>query len=617
MYKAKTKILFSIILLLSLFSCQEKPKSNHPSILMLEGEEETIQKRIESSPTWNKMHLAILAECENILKLEPLERKQVGRRLLGVSREYLRRIFYLSYAHRMTGDVRFANHAENHMVTASNFSDWNPTHFLDVGEMTMALAIGYDWLFDDISDESKQTIRQAILEKGIRPSYNDEYNWFLKSEHNWNQVCNAGMSYGALAIQEFYPELADSVIERAFQSIPTAMHDYRPDGAYPEGYGYWGYGTTFNVLFLSAIEKAIGTDRGLSEAPGFLKTPNFMKHMITPSNICYNWGDCGQGGSLQPAMFWFADKLKDNSILWSENKFLQKDDFSAFTNDRILPAIMIWGKDIPVEQITEPKEKTWLGQGKNPVHLMRTSWTDPNALYLGFKVGSPGVNHAHMDIGSFIMEADGIRWAMDFGAQNYESLESKGMNIFGRDQNAERWSIFRLNNYAHSTLTINDSLQRVKGYAQINNSSDDPDFMFAASDISSLYDSQLKSARRGVGIIKGKYVIVRDEVETLDDPTKLRWNLVTPAEVTLTKDGATLKKDGKTMYLKVKGSTNFKMKTWSTAPTNGYDAENPGTIMVGFESTLPANSTDKFEVLLIPGKSLAGSNFKLIPLEKW
>ncbi|MDP4681036.1 MAG: heparinase II/III family protein [Cyclobacteriaceae bacterium] len=612
-----TKILLLLISLSSLFACQEQKKSNHPIILLKEGEEKTIQKRIDTSPTWNKMHQAILDECENILKLEPQDRIKIGRRLLGVSREYLRRIFYLSYAYRMTGDARFATHVEKHLLKSSSFTDWNPTHFLDVGEMTMALAIGYDWLYDELSEETKKVVREAIVEKGLKQSYNDEYNWFLKSEHNWNQVCNAGMTYGALAVRDHYPELADSIINRAFETIPRAMVDYGPDGAYPEGYGYWGYGTTFNVLFISAVEKALGTDKGLSGTNGFLKTSGFMTHMVAPSTVCYNWGDCGQNGGLQPAMFWFADRTKDNSVLWSENRFLQTSDYSEFTRNRILPAIMIWGKDIPVEKIKPPAETTWLGQGKNPVYLMRTSWTDPAALYLGFKAGSPGVNHAHMDIGSFIMESDGIRWAMDFGAQNYESLESKGMYIFGREQNAERWSIFRLNNYSHSTLTVNDSLQRVDGYAKIDKYSNDQKFMYATSDISSLYKGQLKSAERGAGVVDGLYTVIRDEIETLDNSTKVRWKMVTPAEVELTKTGATLTKDGKTLYLKVNTSAAYKMKTWSTAPTNGYDVENPGTIMVGFETEIAANSKQSFEVLLVPKKSESLAEFPGKPLNDW
>lgn len=606
-----------IVILIVANACQKSNYPGHPRILLLKGEEKTILSQVESNETWGKIHQAILDESEKILQQEPLERIQIGRRLLSTSREYLRRVFYLSYAYRMTGDQRFMSHAERHLLKAAGFRDWNPTHFLDVAEMTMALAIGYDWLFDELPEESRQTIREAIVEKGIEPSYNDDYNWFLLAEHNWNQVCNAGMAFGALAILDDYPGIADSVINRAFETLPRAMHDYRPDGAYPEGYGYWGYGTSFNVIFLSAVEKALGTDRGLADAPGFLKTAGFLENMLAPSNDCFNWSDCGRRGSLKPAMFWFAERNHDPTLLWSEKKFLERDDYSVFTRDQFLPALMIWGKDIPMERIEAPAAKFWVGQGKNPVCLMRTSWTDKDAIYLGFKAGSPSVNHGHMDIGSFIMEAEGIRWVSDLGSQNYESLESKGMSIFGRTQDAQRWTIFRLNNYAHSTLTINDELQKVEGYAKIDKHSDHDDFMFATSDISSLYSDQLSKAVRGVAIRNGKYVVVRDEIETPGKPTLVRWNLVTEADVELGNPGAILTKDGKTLYLKIEGPDNIKMKTWSTAPTNDYDAENPGTIMVGFECTLPANTSESFEVLLVPEKSKEVADFLDVSLDEW
>ncbi len=604
-----------ILFFLIMAACQSK--HDHPRILLRGGEEQAIKEQIEKNETWSKMHQAILVESENILLQEPLERIQIGRRLLSVSREYLRRVFFLSYAYRMTGDLRFAKHAEAHMLKSAGFTDWNPTHFLDVGEMTMALAIGYDWLFDELPEASKQIIREAIVNKGIEPSFIEEYNWFLRAEHNWNQVCNAGMAYGAMAIMEDYPELADSIINRAFNSIPLAMKDYAPDGAYPEGYGYWGYGTSFNVLFLSAMETYFGDDRGLAEAPGFMKTGEFMKNMMLPTETCYNWGDCGSGGSLQPAMFWFAQKNNDPSLLWMEKNFLQTVDFSGLMRSRYLPALMIWGKDISMNEITEPQEKVYHARGRNPICLMRTSWSDPDAIFLGFKAGSAHVNHAHMDVGSFVMEADGVRWALDFGSQNYESLESKGMSIFGLAQDAVRWSIFRLNNYSHNTLTINDSLQRVTGHADIQKVSKEEGFMNAISDITSMYDGQIKKAVRGVGIKNQNYVVIRDELETLNKPTTIRWNMATPAAVKLTKNGAVLTKDGKTLQLKVKGPENIKMKTWSTAPTTSYDAENPGTIMVGFECKLPANSRESFEVLLVPSPAEDGEQFLNRTLDEW
>jgi hypothetical protein len=339
--------------------------------------------------------------------------------------------------------------------------------------------------------------------------------------------------------------------------------------------------------------------------------------MLAPTGGCYNWGDCGSHGNLKPAMFWFAEKNNNPSLLWMEKRYLQTDDYSKFIGDRLLPAIMIWGKNIPLEEIEPPLQRMWVSEGANPVALMRTSWTDPNAVYLGFKAGSPSVNHGHMDIGSFIMEANGERWAADLGSQNYESLESKGMSIFGREQDAQRWTIFRLNNYPHNTLTIDGELQRVDGYAKIERSSNNQDFMFAVSNISSAYKGQLKKAVRGVALKDQKYVVVCDELETLDKPAEIRWNMLTPANVQLDKKGATLTINDKKLYLKVNGPQNIKMKTWSTEPTTDYDAENPGTIRVGFTCEMPANSAQTFEVMLVPGAEADIATFVDKKLEEW
>ncbi len=450
----------------------DTPVIGHPRILLFEGEEQQIHDLIESDEAWEKMHLAILEECDSILEKPQLQRVMVGRRLLGTSRELLRRVFYLAYAYRMTEDVRYLLKAKAEMVSVSMFTDWNPSHFLDVAEMTMGMAIGYDWLYDDLSMYNREIIMEAIITKGINPSMYSQYTWWLTSPMNWNQVCNAGMVYGALALQESYPDLADEIIDRAFQSIPIAMKAYQPDGVYPEGYIYWGYGTSFNVLFLSAVEKVLGTDRGLTSTPGILESGHFLKHMLTPTGGSFSWSDCKTGANLNTAMFWIADRSNDPNMLWSEKKFLELDDFSLFTEIRTLPALMVWAKDIPLSTIQEPQEKFWMGQGPNPVAMMRSSWTDPKAVYLGFKAGSPRVTHGHMDIGSFIMEADGRRWATDLGNQNYESLESLGMNIFGTSQDAERWTIFRMGTYSHNVLIIDDQQQRVDGYAKIDKYSD-------------------------------------------------------------------------------------------------------------------------------------------------
>jgi hypothetical protein len=584
-------------------------KLQHPRILLLQGEEQQIKQSIAASATWKKMHDAILKECDNIIALPPVERIQIGRRLLDKSREALRRIFHLSYAWRMTGEQKYFDRCEKEMLAISKFNDWNPSHFLDVGEMTMAMTIGYDWLYPNLSAESKKAILDAIVYKGIYPSLDPKYNSWLKIVNNWNQVCNAGMTFGALAVAEEHQGLAQNVIERAIASVPLSMDEYKPDGAYPEGYGYWGYGTSFNVMFLSAVETVFKSDFGLNKIPGFLQTAGFLQNMTGVVGPCFNWGDAGLGGGLNPAMFWLAQKNNDPSQLWVEKKYLERDDYSRFTRDRLLPAIMIWGKNLPLEKVSEPKVKAWKGQGANPVAMMRTSWTDPNAVYVGFKAGSPSVNHGHMDVGSFIMESEGVRWASDFGMQDYESLESKGIQLFGRTLDAQRWTVFRLTNRVHNTLTIDDQLQQVKGYAKIDQFSDQPDFMYAISDISSVYENQLAAAKRGIAIVNQKFVAVRDELTAPNKPVTVRWTMLTSATPKLGKNSIILTKDGKTLHLKVNTESKVTMKTWPTAPTTTYDAPNPGTTLVGFEMQLKPGQKQAIQVLLVPG-SVNSKNVK-------
>ena len=576
----------------------------HPRILLLTGDEQSLRQRIESDKTWGSLHTAILTECDVLLPTTPVERIQVGKRLLDKSREALRRLFFLSYAWRTTREPKYLKRAEAELLAISAFSDWNPSHFLDVAEMTMAAAIGYDWLYDGLSETSRTAVRDAILKKGIEPSLDPKNNGWVRNTNNWNQVCNASMAYGAMAIYEEQPELARQVISRAVETVVLSMGEYGPDGAYPEGYGYWGYGTSFNVMLISAVEKLYGQDFGLSSQPGFLKTAGYLANMTGPTGNAFNYFDSGARGGLQPAMFWFAAKTGNSSLLWTEqNYLLNPADLNRQRQNRLLPATLIWAQGLNLNHITAPTATVWTGAGRNPVALMRTSWSDPAAIFVGLKGGSPGLSHGHMDVGSFVMEADGVRWAMDFGAQDYNSLESNGIDLWNMKQDSPRWQVFRYTNFVHNTLTVNNGLQRVAGKATLTSSSADTRFRNAITNLTAVYSPALMRADRGVAIVNSQYVAVRDELVAGAAQTIVRWTMLTPATVRLLGDNrAELTKDGKTLILQVQEPATVTLKTWPTVPPRNYDAPNPGTTLVGFEVTVPANTKANLTVLLLPEK---------------
>jgi hypothetical protein len=142
--------------------------------------------------------------------------------------------------------------------------------------------------------------------------------------------------------------------------------------------------------------------------------------------------------------------------------------------------------------------------------------------------------------------------------------------------------------------------------------------MNAVTDISEIYQGSVAKAVRGIGIVDKKYVVVRDEIETLPAETTLRWTMLTPADVKITgTNSAELTKGGKKLLLKVMEPATVTMKTWSTDPPHDYDAPNPGTTLVGFEVKLPSNSKNTLSVALVPQGHEKKVIQKIQTLENW
>lgn len=580
--------------------------ADHPRLLLPKGAEKKLLKQINRDEVWKEIHTATLGEADRIITLPVNERIKTGMRLLAVSRENLRRIFILSYAYRMTGQEKYLVRAEQEMLKAASFSDWNPSHFLDVGEMTMALGVGYDWLYPALSEASRRTIREAIVEKGFKPSYDTAYNWFVDAEHNWNQVCNGGLAFGAIAVAESEPEWAQKIIDRAIDKVRLPMRHYAPDGAYPEGPGYWGYGTLFNVLLIGGLESTFGTDYGLSQMPGFMQTGTYEMQMVSPLIKHFNYMDNSYEPESSSAPFWFYSKTQDPSVLYQQVAILQRDTAKKYLKDRVLPAMLIWGAGAPMGKAVAPQETFWSGRGNTPVCIMRSGWGDPNDRFVGVKLGSPSINHGHMDVGSFVFEADGIRWAIDLGSEDYNTTETRGVDLWNMDQQSQRWDVFRYNNRSHNTLTFNDKLQRVNGSAQIIASDSATACRFVKTDLTPVYAGQVDKAERTISLIDNDYLLIEDEITAGKNYTRMRWTLMTRATPKILSDNTVmLEQDGKKCLLKVESETPIVWRFEKTPTVNTFDSPNPDVTMVVFDTDLKRGETQYVRAQLLPVSSLS------------
>ena len=580
--------------------------ADHPRLLLPKGAEKKLLKQINRDAVWKEIHTATLGEADRIITLPVNERIKTGMRLLAVSRENLRRIFILSYAYRMTGQEKYLVRAEQEMLKAASFSDWNPSHFLDVGEMTMALGVGYDWLYPALSEASRRTIREAIVEKGFKPSYDTAYNWFVDAEHNWNQVCNGGLAFGAIAVAESEPEWAQKIIDRAIDKVRLPMRHYAPDGAYPEGPGYWGYGTLFNVLLIGGLESTFGTDYGLSQMPGFMQTGTYEMQMVSPLIKHFNYMDNSYEPESSSAPFWFYSKTQDPSVLCQQVSILQRDTAKKYLKDRVLPAMLIWGAGAPMEKAVAPQETFWAGRGNTPVCVMRSGCGDPNARFVGVKLGSPSINHGHMDVGSFVFEADGVRWAIDLGSEDYNTTETRGVDLWNMAQQSQRWDVFRYNNRSHNTLTFNDKLQRVNGSAQIIESDSATARRFVKTDLTPVYAGQVDKVERTISLVDNDYLLIEDEITAGKNYTRMRWTLMTRATPKILSDNTVmLEQDGKRCLLKIESETPIVWRFEKTPTVNTFDSPNPDVTMVVFDTDLKRGETQYVRAQLTPMSSLS------------
>lgn len=588
---------------------EEFAVSDHPRLLLKAGEEALIADMIAQDPMMRRIHDAIVTECDLMLDLPPLERVMKGKRLLHTSREAIRRIFWLSYSYRMTGNKAYADRAVREMINVCAFKDWNPSHFLDVGEMVLAVSVGYDWLYDLLTPQQRQTVKDAIVTKGFVPADDERYAGFYNLDNNWNQVCCGGLLYGALATYEEHPDLARELIDLYVKSVPFALAVYGPDGGYPEGFHYWGYGTSFQVMMIAALESALGTDFGLSSYPGFLESSSFVQFMTAPGGLSYNFSDAPLRAPCNPMMFWFAAKTGDMSRVWLEKRNLERlpDDFMKdadvlFSEYRLLPSLLVFCSKVDMEAIRPPKDNYSFFDGKTPVFIYREGWNRTDDAYLGVKGGSPLTSHSHMDAGSFVYEYDGVRWSSELGMQDYYSLESLGVRLWDGHEGGQRWDVFRIGNESHSTLTLGGKHHLVKSFAPIVGTWAEKSRKGAVVDMSTTFAHVADSVVRSVWLDRRNHLHVSDFIQAGEEDVDVMWVMTTPAQAEILTDGRILlEKDGRRMVLEIPDE-DVVPHIWSNDPPHEYDAPNPGTCRVGYTITVPAEKALTLSVSLSPSR---------------
>ena len=573
-FQNKTILFFSFILIFSFsFAGKSQQKSEYkldnpftveylkknlkkqsPRLILSKENDKLLREKLKTDPVVQNIYKTIKFNAEEVLKkdlitLDIPEDPNSQKNQLGISRDFLFRINMLAMVYHVEKDKKMLNRLNDEVVAACNFPSWNPKHFLDVGEMSLAIALAIDWSAGDLPKSTIAMAKKSLIEKGIKASWpeNGSTPSWVYNTNNWNQVCNAGMIAASIAVAELEPELAVKTIYRSIDGMNNALHEYAPDGAYPEGPIYWGYGTQFSVVTAAMFESAFGTDFGLADFPGFKESAVYAMLTVSPSNKLYSYADCNEEaeGYGTFTLSWFATKT-GNKTFRDEKYFLTSpQDVKNFS--RLAGAGLVWTARF-AEKKTTPLPTAWMGGGANPVVIFTGGDKNPNGFYFGGKGGRGTVNHGNMDGGSFIFELNGVRWSIDPGNQSYGLLERAGFNLWSSCQDCDRWKLLTKNNFGHSTLSVNNQLHVVDGKAEIIDFKDgeQPE---ATIDLTPAFAGQLKTAKRTFVKEDLGSLVIEDNIEISAETKWITWQMMTQADVQPVKGGAVLRQDGQTLKL--------------------------------------------------------------------
>jgi hypothetical protein len=578
-------------------------KTEHPRIYLTPGRISALLKSSRNDAVLRRLIEAVAAESDRILDEPPAGFHVIGPRMLKQSQLIVRRISSLGLAYRLTGDDRYARRAVTELLNAAAFPHWNQTHFLDTAELCNAFAIGYDWLFPSLSAAEKSAIREALVEKGLKAGLkaHEENAWWTSCNHNWNLVCNGGLLAGALALADEEPDLCRSIAESAVRKIPLALRTYAPDGGWEAGPDYWEYATRYAVFAMDSLLTALGRDFDLSLSPGFSKTGLFPIDCSSDEDLYFNFADSLPFRGSHPAYFWLGGKFGLFECIKENHRLLEKQLSAGGSPDAF---DVVWYEP-QVRAALPPRSEVRRYLGIQTVFL-RSDQSLPDPVFMGFKGGSNQADHAHLDLGSFVLDALGVRWAADLGPDDYDIPGYWDMREGGG-----RWQIFRMSNRSHNTLVLNGDLQRPLAAAEVIEAGTAKSVSFAVMNLSAAYRPHAESVHRGVALLNDGTAVVRDEIAWAGRGGKVRWQIMTGAGLAISGSEAVLSREGKILRAEIAMPAGAR---FGEAPARREPPEDPNK---GFRLLVADHEEAEDRTTVQVVFSLKPVEVEDIPLQKW
>ena len=495
---------------------------------------------------------------------------------LEAVRQFCSEAKLLGLAYNLTGNQAYAELLKNKMLyIISHNRSWydlkGEIHYLTHGQLAEGMGIGYDWIYDYLTEEERAKIEKWSHDGVLVPIREAFYAgttgdfWWTTTTLNWNTVVTGGEIVLALSLADVYPEICFDAIEKALRSGEYSLSTWAPDGGWYEGNSYARYTAQYMEYELSALNSVLGTMYDREKSRGLSDASFYMYYIDSFAGGSVNFGDSDTAHAKVLSLYWAnLYQSKELAVLlekWNEELetgFGTLRDFLYYD-----PALFEDSENVELAL-----DKFFAGDRSQMV-VTREGWDTAEQMFACWAGGRMDQSHDHADAGSFIYDINGYRFICDPGAKNY--------TFSGED-----WDYFRKRAEAHNVIVINpdesstpgklgqkEPGQDRDGHAEVLFVNSGSGGVISAIDLQDMYKKQTSSYIRGFMTMDNRRsLVVRDEITLTQPNSKLYWNLITLGSITIVDENtAIITRDDQAIKLEfITNADSFKVYRTDAEP---------------------------------------------------
>ena len=552
-----------------------KLKRVHPRLILNADGFTALKARAESDPVSKDILTKIGASVDQLMTLPELTKVYGTESASGApGRQELYRLSHIGLLHYLKADPRCADRAMKEMMALSkDFTNWNPDKPDICSEFVWSMALGYDWFRPNLTNDQAKTIRTAIIELGMEalmatlkgepvPAISkraeagsvkapppksapkpppaakkkEDKDEPVSTEH-MKAAC--ALLLAAIAIADEEPNAAASASSLAAKVFGKGMTQFAPDGIWVETIEKGDEVLDMAACVLTTFRSACGTDFGFSTIEGLPNAGVARMALTGPAGI-FNYGDARSGNlNRNWVTSWLALMYGNPGVPAVKVPGPTQAQGASLLG---LAGLLLYNSPA-IDGYGTPEALDYAFNGADVVTL-RSAWNDSKALFVGLKGGDNSLPDAQLDLGTFVLDAGGVRWGVDLGADSDRAIGK------GKANDPARFKLYRESSKGQNVLYFGED-QATNGKGNITAFQSTPERGVGIVDLKG--DAKVKGFRRGVMMVRNgtkPYVLMQDEIHIKTTASPV-WTMHTRAEVKADGSQATLKSGGATLTMNV------------------------------------------------------------------